>query len=95
MINAQFKDYNYMKYGQLDTYGQPTLSAVNGTINMAINLLSQSVEDNVLYSGAEYVGLTHDTAVNDTYVIVYGDDRLKVKYVNPFGRLNQVYMARM
>lgn len=95
MINTQFKDYDYMVYGQLDAYGQPTLSAVNGKINMAINVLSQSVEDNVLYSGAEYVGLTHNTAVNDTYVIVYGDDRLKVKYVNSFGRLNQVFMARM
>ena len=61
---------------------------------MAINLTSQSVQDNINYKDANYMGLTH-AKVDDTYIIQYGEERLKVLYVNPFGRLNQVFMKLM
>ena len=61
---------------------------------MAINITSQSVQDNINYKDSQYVGLTH-AKVDDTYVIEYGDERLKVLYVNPTGRFNQVFMSRM
>ena len=39
------------------------------------------------------MGLTH-ADVDDTYVIIYGEERLKVLYVVPIGRLKQVFMAK-
>lgn len=94
MINADMRLYNYFTLGTKDEYGQaiPTEEPV-GQIKMAINISSQSVQDNINYSGANYVGLTHAN-VDDTYIIEYGEERLKVLYVNNRGRLNQVYMAR-
>lgn len=94
MINARKTDYSYYTFEGKDSYGQPKLSEeVKGTVKMAIFVASQSVQDSVLYSGAEYIGLTNDE-VTDKYVIQYGDSKLKVMYVTP-GRNNQVFMARM
>lgn len=93
MINANMRLYDYFTFGTEDEYGQAQLSAEPvGQIKMAINITSQSVQDNINYTGAQYIGLTH-AKVDDTYVIVVGNERLKVLYVNPTGRLNQVFMA--
>lgn len=95
MINANMRLYDYFTFGKEDEYGQAQLSAEPvGQIKMAINLTSQSVQDNINYKDAQYVGLTH-AKVDDTYVIQFGEERLKVLTVNPFGRLNQVFMAQI
>lgn len=96
MINADMRAYSYFTFGELNTYGQPQLSKEPiGTIRMAINITSQSIQENINYSGASYIGLTHDSAVNDSYVIQYGEEKLKVLYVNPKGRIKQVFLAKM
>lgn len=95
MVNTRMRTYNYQTYGELNEYGQPGLSNEIGTIKMAIDFVTEAIDENSLYSGAQYTGLTHDKAVNATYVIQYGDERLKVLYVNPAGRYKQVFMARM
>ena len=95
MINAQMRKYNYSTIGGLDDYGQPTQSPVPvGEIKMYITLTDKSIQDNILYSNATYMGLTMAN-VDDTYVINYGTEKLKVLYVNPFGRYKQVFMAEM
>lgn len=95
MINADMRLYNYFTFGEKDGYGQAQLSKNPvGQVKMAINITSQSVQDNINYKDSQYVGLTH-AKVDDTYVIEYGDERLKVLYVNPAGRFNQVFMSRM
>lgn len=93
MINADMRLYDYYTYGKDDGYGQPQLSEeVKGQIKMAINITSQSAQDNINYKDASYIGLTH-SPIDDTYVIQYGKEKLKVLYVNPKGRLKQVFMA--
>lgn len=95
MINTQMRNYDYLTLGGNDAYGQPLLTEeVKGQVKMAIHLMSESLSDSSLYSGAQYVGLTLN-AIDDTYVIKYGDERLKVLYINPEGRCKQVFMARM
>lgn len=96
MINADIKSYDYLTYSNNDGYGQPKLSeTVQGSIKIAINTTSQSVQDNIAYKNATYIGLTLDSAINDTYVIKYGDSLLKVLYVNHKGRYKQVYMSEI
>ena len=56
-------------------------------------LSSKNTVDNVKYQEAQYVGLTMDQKVNESYVIQFGKEKLKVLYVNPFGRFNQVFMV--
>ena len=96
MINNQMKNYNYYTYSNDNAYGQPSLSeTAQGKIKMAIYISSQSIQDNILFEDCAYIGLTTDAGVNSTYVIKYGEERLKVLYVNPQGHYKQVYMSRM
>ena len=99
MINADMRLYDYFTLGDDNGYGQPQLPAVDaepdGQIKMAINITSQSTQDNVNYQDAQYVGLTF-ADVDDTYIITRSlHERLKVLYVNPKGRLKQVFMKRI
>lgn len=96
MINADIREYSYFTYGENNAYGQPILSAQpQGTVKMAIYLNTQAVqESNIKYKDCDYIGMTHDANVDDTYVIEYGKERLKVSYVNP-GRFKQVLLVRI
>lgn len=95
MMNSNMRMYDYFTFGDLNGYGQPQLSPDPiGQVKMAIYLTSQSVQGNINYSDAQYVGLTHDL-VEDDFVIQYGKERLKVLYVNSQGRVNQVFMVKM
>lgn len=96
MINAQMLLYCYYTLGTENDYGQPLpADEPAGTIRMAINIASQSVQDNITYNGAQYVGLTHSKEITDKWLIDYKGKKLKVLYVNTEGRLTQVFMAVM
>ena len=95
MISRDLQQYNYSTIGANDAYGQAQASAEpKGQIKMAIYTTSQGAQDNINYSGANYVGLTNDK-VEDTFIIEYGAERLKVLYVQPRGRYKQVFMVKV
>ena len=96
MINTDFRLYDYFTFGEDDGYGMPQISAEpQGQIKMAINIMSQGTQDNILYRDCNYIGLTHDAKVNDTFVIGYGESKLKVLYINPKGRYKQVFLKEI
>ncbi len=99
MINTDMRFYDYYKLGEENEYGQPQLPSLTseptGKILMYINLSSQAVTDNIKYSNCSYIGLTRRENVDDTYIIKYGNELLKVLYVNPKGRLTQVFLAEI
>lgn len=102
MIARNMKLYDYYAFGDVNNYGQQVLikdetgePVIQGTIKMAINLTSQSIQDNVNYKDSSYIGLTLDKNVSDAYVIKYGEERLKVQYVNPLGRYIQVFLKQL
>lgn len=95
------RNYDYYLYGEENAYGQKTLISdennepiKQGTVKMAISITSQSVQDNINYKDSQYMGLTMAN-VDDTYVIQYGNERIKVLYVNPHGRHKQVFMGAL
>lgn len=100
MINAQMKEYSYYRYNRdTDAYGQLTLikdadgePVIQGTVKIAINNSSTAIQENIRYKDATYIGLTLNKSIDDTYVIQYGDERLKVLYVTPQGRYRQVFL---
>lgn len=96
MINAAMRLYNFFSIGEPNGYGQPQMPAKDakpeGQIKMAINTLSESAADNVRYKEASYLGLTH-ADIDDTFIIQYGEERLKVLYVNTAGRYKQVFLG--
>lgn len=99
MINADMRLYNYFTLGEPNAYGQaqfPSQDATpDGSIKMAINTTSQSIQDNIKYKDAAYMGLTQDANVSDTYIIQFGNERLKVLYVQPKGRYKQVFLKSL
>lgn len=90
--------YDYFTIGELDEYGQPQIPTLDsepvGKIKIAINTSSQSVQDNINYTDANYIGLTL-AEVNDTYIIKYNEELLKVLYVNSKGRFKQVFLQKI
>ena len=89
--------------GEPDAYGQSTIikdengePVIQGTVQMSINVTSQSIQDNINYHNANYIGLTHSRILTDKNLII--DERispepLKVLYVNPMGRYCQVFLG--
>lgn len=95
MINADMRYYDFFTYGAPNSYGQPQLSKEpQGTIKIAINSISNSNTENLRYKDSTFLGLTL-APIDDTYVIQYGAEKLKVLYVVPKGRLKQVYMKNL
>lgn len=94
MINTRMKDYEYYLIQDNDEYGQPQITPeAQGTIKMAISITSQSIQDNINYKNAGYIGLTLGD-VNDKYIIQYGEERLKVLFVYSGGRYKQVFLQK-
>lgn len=96
MISRKLESYQYYKYDSKNQYGQLTLSnSPAGAVNVAIFTTSQSIQDNINYKDANYLGLTYSNLLDDTCVIQYGDKKLKVLYVNAEGRLRQVFFKEI
>ena len=95
MIQAMRK-YNYYLYGTKNNYGEPMLSAEpNGIVDISINVNTHIMQGSILYSDAQYIGITDDREITDKYVIEYGSIKLKVLNVIPGRRFNQVFLAKM
>lgn len=100
MINARMRVYDYYLIGDDNGYGQATVikddngnPLKQGEITISISTLTQTVTDDLRYSEATYIGLTHDKNVSDKYIIQHDDERLKVLYVNKDGRIPQVFLG--
>lgn len=95
MISTDIRLYDYLTFGEKDAYGQPQLSETPaGQIKMAIYTSSQSVQDNIKYKDCAYIGLTHAN-VDDTFVIIYGNERLKVQTVLSTKKYKVVYLKNI
>lgn len=90
------KTYNYFTLGEIDAYGQPSVSTEpKGTIKMSIANITTNIADNIKYKEATYIGLTL-AKVDDTYIIENEkEERLKVLYVIPGRRYNQVFLKEI
>lgn len=97
MISTNMRTYNYSTLGEPDAYGVPAYNPdeITGSVKMAIYLTSQSTQENINYLNSNYVGLTMDKSINDKMIIHYGEEKLKVLYINPQGRVKQVYLERL
>lgn len=93
-IYRRLTKYNY--YTLVDSeYGGKTadFTSPTGVVNMAIQLNNMAMNSNTIYTSANFVGLTQED-IDDTYIIEYGNEKLKVLYVYPEGKYKQVFMQR-
>ena len=106
MIRRNMRNYNCLVYGSTEenAYGEPILNPSNELISMAIIQTNQALTNDIHYLDADYIGLTMNY-IDDSYVILCPPDylkekgtedfKLKVKYVNRFGRYNQAFLTRV
>ena len=97
MINADMQEYSYYLYADDNGYGQPSLSDdPQGTVKMAIYPTTTAIQDNINYSGANYMGFTYDD-ITDKAVIDYEGKKLKVLYIIKASKRihTQVFMGAM
>lgn len=95
MFDAKMREYDYYILQDKDEYGQTTLSTIpEGKVKMAIFISSQSAQDNILFEGCNYIGITY-AKVRDTYVIDFEGEKLKILYVTPSTARNAPIMAYM
>lgn len=98
MINTDMKVYDYFTYEDAE-YGPPILSPEPvGQVKMAIYTTSQSVQQNINYTGATYVGYTRNADITDKCAIQYENKKLKVLYIGKKGSIvgcTPVYMGAM
>ena len=99
MIINKMREYDYWLVAVNDEYGQevmPTEEAeAAGKVKLSIYPTSTGTQDNILYSNCAYVALTYDAEIDDTYIIQYGKERLKVMYIQPQGRMKQAFMRKV
>lgn len=96
MINATMRTYDYYTLNGKDEYGQEVLTEnIQGKVKLAIYTLSNTIGTNIKYKDSTYIALTQNKAINDSYVIQYGEEKLKVQYVIPTGRYYQVFLGEM
>ena len=95
MLNNNMRLYDYYTFGERNAYGVETISSdVKGQVKLSIYTTSQSIQDNIRYKDASYIALTH-ADIDDSYVIQYGNEKLKVLYVNEQGRYKQVFLKNL
>lgn len=96
MILSNARLYDYWLITVNEEYGQETLPEEDveaaGQVKLSIFPTSTGTQDNILYANCSYIGLTYDAEIDDKYIIRYEGKRLKVMYVQPVGRMRQVYM---
>lgn len=99
MINADMRQYDYYKTVLNAEYGQELIPAKDteplGTVKMAIYPTSAGTQDNILYSNCSYVGMTFDAEINDRYIVLKEEERLKVMYIQHKGRFKQVFLKKV
>jgi hypothetical protein len=93
MINRELVNATVVTYGGIDSYGQMLAEPVESkTIEMTFGVFNHTPTTDVRYQNVEYYGLTKDKDINDTMGIIIDGKEYKVIYVNPCGRLTQVFL---
>lgn len=96
MIGTKQRFYKFTKYSADNAYGEMTLTNDPiGEVKIAIYPTSTSIQDNINYKDANYIGLTYSSILDDKTVIFLGELKLKVLYINTEGRLNQVFLKEI
>lgn len=93
MINRDMVSATVVTYGGVDEYGQMmTTPTASREISMTIGLYNHSESSDVRYMAVNYTGLTRDKEITDKDSVIIGGKEYKVLFVNPYGRLTQVFL---
>lgn len=92
VINRGMKTATLLTMGNKDEYGQNLAEVIaQTTIQLTFGLYTHRDSSDIRYQDITHTGLTK-SEVNDKQVLLIDGKKYKIKFVNPYGRLNQVFL---
>lgn len=92
VINRDMREATLLTMGGKDAYGQNLSNIIaQSTIHLTFGLYNHREVDDIRYQAITHTGLTKDV-VNDNQIIVLDGKQYKVQFVNPYGRLSQLFL---
>ncbi len=92
MINREFRKAKLTTYGGTDAYGQMLADPTSAReIEITFGLYQHNETSDVRYQEATHTGLTKDKEIADTQTLTIDGQEYKIIFVNPYGRLTQVF----
>ena len=86
------REATLLTMGGKDAYGQELSEVIaQSTTHLTFGLYNHREVDDIRYQAITHTGLTYDN-LNDKQIVVLDGKQYKVQFVNPYGRLNQVFL---
>lgn len=93
MINREMRQATVVTYGGVDEYGQMnTTATASRDTYLTFGLYQHTNSNDVRYQNVTHYGLTKDSEITDNDIIVIDGVEYKVLFVNPFGRMREVFL---
>jgi hypothetical protein len=95
MINREFRKAILRSYAGVDAYGQMLSTSVDSReIDITFGLYNHTETSDVRYQEATHYGLTKEKDINDKQTLAIEGIEYKIIFVNPYGRLTQIFMRK-
>lgn len=94
MVNREMRKVTLVSYKPgADQYGQQMqVPNQEKEIEMTFGLYTHTESEGPQYQDVNYYGLTREKGIADNQTVRIDDKDYKILFVNPFGRLTQVFM---
>lgn len=94
MINREMRQAVLLTFDDsLDEYGQPNTSfPTERMIELALRIYQHTKVEDIRFNEVTHSALTLDKSITDANKIRIGDDTYSIEFVNPEGRLAQVFL---
>lgn len=94
MVNRELRKVTLVSFEEgPDEYGQQMTKEVGEReIEMTFGLYSHTQSEGPQYQEVNYTGLTKEKELRDDQVVRVDGKDYKILFVNPYGRLTQVFM---
>lgn len=95
MINREFRKCALRHYAGEDEYGQQ-LAFVESErpIEATFNIYTHGETADIRFQDITHISLTKDKEICDADTLTFDGVEYKVQFVNPYGRLTQVFLIR-
>ena len=93
MINREMRQATVKTYSGVDEYGQMMTTATGSrTIDVTFGIYNHNQASDVRYQEVTHTALTADKEITDKDTLEIDGVEYKVFFVNPFGRMTQVFL---
>lgn len=96
MISRELKPAMVLTYDDtLDEYGQPNKSEPKKRpCEITLRIYKHTQVEDIRFNDVTHTALTYDKQITDSNKILYNGDTYSVIFVNPEGRLSQLFLKK-